>query len=468
MPSRLICCAMTASLMLAAGAAAAGGKPAQTPAAPTATAATETAPAVTALKAFLANSEHQSKPMAELLPKLGESWATTPLTSAEAWAAARLLLAHEQSVQAAALKAQWDAREIAAAGTKMKFTVKRFGTAAAAAPANGEKPGRWPLYISMHGGGSTTAKTNDQQYQNQINLYQPADGLYIAPRAPTDTWNMWHQGHMDALLTAMILAAVTLDNVDPDRVYLTGYSAGGDGVYQLAPRMADHFAAAAMMAGHPNDASPLGLRNLPFAIQVGAKDNDFDRANIARKFGETIAKLHEADPEGYISLTKIHEGKGHWMERQDALALPWMAEHTRNLWANGVVWKQSSVTHNEFYWLALPPNVKPVAGSLVMAERDDDTVTLSAPEPAGSIPSLTIYLRDPMPNLNEPVTVKLHGSDKPLFTGTVSRTIAAAASAVARRADYATFMDVPVAAVTVKLPEAKAVAPKPDAPAAKP
>jgi hypothetical protein len=459
---------MTASLMLSAGAAAAGGKPAQTPAAPTAAAAAEAAPAVTALKAFLANSEHRSKPMAELLPKLGESWATAPLTSAEAWAAARALLTHEHAAQAAMLKAQWDAREIAAAGTKMKFTVKRFGTAAAAASTGGEKPARWPLYISMHGGGSTTARTNDQQYQNQINLYQPADGLYIAPRAPTDTWNMWHQAHMDALLTAMILAAVTLDNVDPDRVYLMGYSAGGDGVYQLAPRMADHFAAAAMMAGHPNDASPLGLRNLPFAIQVGANDNAFDRANIARKFGETIAKLHEADPEGYISLTKIHEGKGHWMDRQDALALPWMAEHTRNLWANGVVWKQSSVTHNEFYWLALPPNVKPVAGSLVMAERDDDTVTLSAPEPAGSIPSLTIYLRDPMPNLNEPVTVKLHGSDKPLFTGTVSRTIAAAASAVARRADYATFMDVPVAAVTVKLPEAKAVAPKPDAPAAKP
>ncbi len=468
MPSRLCCCVMTVSLMISAGAAAAWAKPVQAPAARTAAAAAETSLAVTALKAFLANSEHRSKPMAELLPKLGESWATAPLTSAEAWAAARALLAHEQTVQAGMLKAQWDAREIAAAGTKMKFTVKRFGTAAAAALANSEKPGRWPLYISMHGGGSTTARTNDQQYQNQINLYQPADGLYIAPRAPTDTWNMWHQAHVDALLTAMILAAVTLDNVDADRVYLMGYSAGGDGVYQLAPRMADHFAAAAMMAGHPNDASPLGLRNLPFAIQVGANDSAFDRANIARKFGETIAKLHEADPEGYISLTKIHEGKGHWMERQDALALPWMAEHTRSLWAPGVVWKQSSVTHNEFYWLALPPNVKPVAGSLVMAEREDDTVTISAPEPAGSIPSLTIYLRDPMPNLNEPVTVKLHGSDKPLFRGTVSRTIAAAASAVARRADYATFMDVPVAAVTVTLPEAKAGAPKPDAPAAKP
>ena len=41
---------------------------------------------------------------------------------------------------------------------------------------------------------------------------------------------------------------------------VVGYSAGGDGVYQLAPRMADSWAAAAMMAGHPNGVSPLSLR----------------------------------------------------------------------------------------------------------------------------------------------------------------------------------------------------------------
>ncbi|MEM7298333.1 MAG: hypothetical protein AAF391_08720 [Bacteroidota bacterium] len=51
-----------------------------------------------------------------------------------------------------------------------------------------------------------------------------------------------------------------------------GYSAGGDGVYQLAPRMADSLAAAAMMAGHPNDASPLGLRNIGFTLHMGGKD----------------------------------------------------------------------------------------------------------------------------------------------------------------------------------------------------
>ena len=43
------------------------------------------------------------------------------------------------------------------------------------------------------------------------------------------------------------LTAIVFEDVDPNRVYLLGYSAGGDGVYQLAPRMADRFAAASMM-----------------------------------------------------------------------------------------------------------------------------------------------------------------------------------------------------------------------------
>ena len=36
--------------------------------------------------------------------------------------------------------------------------------------------------------------------------------------------------------------AVIKENVNPNKVYLLGYSAGGDGVYQLAPRMANRWA----------------------------------------------------------------------------------------------------------------------------------------------------------------------------------------------------------------------------------
>ena len=102
-------------------------------------------------------------------------------------------------------------------------------------------------------------------------MYSLKNGILLTPRAPTDTWNMWHQDHVDELLSRLIQNMISFHDVDPDKIYLMGYSAGGDGVYQLAPRMADRFLAA-MMAGHPNESSPLGLRNLAFTIHMGDKD----------------------------------------------------------------------------------------------------------------------------------------------------------------------------------------------------
>ena len=113
----------------------------------------------------------------------------------------------------------------------------------------GEKPedGR-SLYISMHGGGNAPASVNDRQWRNQIMLYTPAEGVYIAPRAPFDDWNMWFRSEMNRFFEMLIAAAVVEADVNPDKVYLLGYSAGGDGVWRMAPRMADRWAAASMMA----------------------------------------------------------------------------------------------------------------------------------------------------------------------------------------------------------------------------
>ncbi|MEM1069090.1 MAG: hypothetical protein AAGI63_09360 [Planctomycetota bacterium] len=87
----------------------------------------------------------------------------------------------------------------------------------------GEQPkaGR-SLFISMHGGGETAARTNDRQWENQKRLYRPAEGVYVAPRAPTNTWNLWHQGHIDRLFVRLIENFVAFENVNPNRVYLLG------------------------------------------------------------------------------------------------------------------------------------------------------------------------------------------------------------------------------------------------------
>jgi poly(3-hydroxybutyrate) depolymerase len=268
------------------------------------------------------------------------------------------------------------------------------------------------LFISMHGGGGAPARVNDRQWENQKRLYSPEEGVYLAPRAPTNTWNLWHQGHIDDFFDRLIENLVVLENVDPDKVYIMGYSAGGDGVFQLAPRMADRLAAAAMMAGHPNETKPDGLRNLPFTLHMGAEDGAYSRNEKARQWKKWLADLAAADPGGYPHEVVIHEGKGHWMDREDAVAVEWMAEHRRDLRPEKIVWLQDDVTHSRFYWLAVD---QPQAREKIVVERDGNTVRIEE----GGDRGLRIRVDDAMFDLDRPITV-YRGEDK-VFEGRVPR-----------------------------------------------
>lgn len=295
----------------------------------------------------------------------------------------------------------------------------------------GDKPADgYALWISMHGGGGTTPEVNDQQYANQIDLYGPTDGIWVAPRAPTDAWDMWHQGHIDAMFDRIIADYVLLRGVNPNRVYLVGYSAGGDGVYQLAPRMADRFAAASMMAGHPNDASPLGLRNLPFAIFVGGDDASYDRNKIAREWGERLDGLQKNDAGGYTHWTTIYPGLGHWMNRLDAEALPWMANYTRDPWPKTVVWHQDDVTHDRFYWLALPAGIA-AKDQTISATVSGQTIRVSAQ----GVNQLNLRLSDALLDLDLPVQVVVNGQT--VFDGAVQRHRETILASLEERADVA-------------------------------
>lgn len=304
---------------------------------------------------------------------------------------------------------EWENGTLVLGEYELKFKYKKFG----------EKPPEgWSLYISMHGGGGAPAELNDQQWKNQINLYQPKEGIYMAPRAPTNSWNLWHQNHIDEFFARFIQLANVFEGINTNRVYVTGYSAGGDGTYQLAPRMADNFAAAAMMAGHPNDASPLGLRNLPFAIHMGANDGAYDRNKIAADWDKKLNNLQQADPEGYVHDVQIHEGMGHWMERKDTVAIEWMAQFNRNAYPEKVVWKQSSVTHNRFYWLAVSKE-QAVKDAEIHARIEEQVVHI---EKAELVNDIIIRLNDEMLDLDKNVSVVYMGNE--VYSGVPIRNVA--------------------------------------------
>ena len=311
---------------------------------------------------------------------------------------------------------------IEANGVKMPIWYKAFG--------DKTKDGR-SLFISMHGGGGAPKQVNNQQWENQKKLYQPKEGIYVAPRAPTDTWNLWHEAHIDPLFTKLIEDMIIVEGVNPNRVYIMGYSAGGDGVYQLAPRMADQLAAASMMAGHPNETKPDGLRNLPFALHVGENDTPFDRNKIGAKWKVMLDELAANDPGGYPHLVEIHAGKGHWMDREDASAVPWMAAFTRDMRPTKIIWLQDDVTHNRFYWLATST---PKAGARVVAIRDGQTILIEE----SNADSLSIRLDDSMCDLDQPITIKR--GNEIVCKKIIPRTIATIAKTLQERGDpTATF-----------------------------
>jgi hypothetical protein len=292
----------------------------------------------------------------------------------------------------------------------------------------GDAPaGERSLIISMHGGGGAPVEVNDQQYENQKGLYKPKEGVYLAPRAPTNTWNLWHQGHIDVLFDRLIENLIVFEGVDPDRVYLTGYSAGGDGVWRLAPRMADRWAASAMMAGHPGGVSMDNMRNSPFTVQMGGKDEAYNRNGLAREYKETLAKLHEADPEGYDHWVEVYEDKGHWMDREDAAAIPWMQERTRNLRPNKVVWRVDGRAPHRSYWLSQD---EVLGGSRVVVELKGQEIHVLECE---NTDRLTFRLDDSMLDLDQVVKVK-RGSAY-YFIGKVPRQRAVLAETLAERSD---------------------------------
>ena len=275
----------------------------------------------------------------------------------------------------------------------------------------GEKPadGR-SLWISLHGGGGTTPEVNDQQWRNQMRLYRPDEGVYVAPRSPLEAWDMWCQQPIDSMYRVLIRTMIAHHDVNPDKVYLLGYSAGGDGVWRMAPRMADHWAAASMMAGHPGDVRLENLLNTPFMIWCGANDVAYDRNKLDRERGLQMDSLQQTQPDGYVHETHIMEGKGHWMDREDAAALPWMAKYRRQAWPKHIIWQQEAVLRPDFYWLSAPRE-ELKRGKRVDAKVEGNTINITRLDYSG----LTLYLSDELVNLKKPVTVKLLG--KKVFKG---------------------------------------------------
>lgn len=129
-------------------------------------------------------------------------------------------------------------------------------------------------------------------------------------RGITDTWDLHFQEKSYPLYDILLQNMIYTHDADPNRVYLLGFSAGGDGVYQILPRMADRFAAGNMSSGHPNGVSLLNLANCPISIQAGIRDyysRSAKRSVRAAEFEKTLTGYSKYYDLGYEHKVLIHE-----------------------------------------------------------------------------------------------------------------------------------------------------------------
>lgn len=206
--------------------------------------------------------------------------------------------------RAASAKSEIDRGYITYGDATMRFTVRNLG---------GKSTAGVPLYIALHGGGSSdTPDLNNEQWRQMQSYYvgNLTEGIYIAVRGVRDTWDTHFNPESYPLYDRLIEDCILVFGIDPNKVYLEGFSAGGDGVYAVAPRMADRFAAANMSSGHPNNVSFINMRNLPIQLQTGEFDTAYNRNTETVHYDDILNALAQSY-DGYEHRTLVHHNMGH-------------------------------------------------------------------------------------------------------------------------------------------------------------
>lgn len=278
------------------------------------------------------------------------------------------------------------------------YIVKTVG----ARPAKG-----WALFIAMHGGGGTTQEFNDSQWKRMGTYYRdhPEMGgyIYVALRAPDNTWNGFYTGYAYPLMANLVKQFLLFGDVDPDKVFIMGYSHGGYGTYAMGPKMADRFAgihasAAALADGAVADT----LRNTVFNTMVGEKDKDHGRSKRIQDFDAEIKRLRGDRNDIYPVTVRIIADHPHsGLPDRDGIAELYPA--VRNPVPRELTWVLTDTVNTDFFWLRVP---QPVRGERFNVScRENELNVTTAP----NVSSASILLDARLVDFSKPVKLIVNG-----------------------------------------------------------
>lgn len=278
------------------------------------------------------------------------------------------------------------------------YTVKSVGTR----PAGG-----WGLFIAMHGGGGTTQEFNDSQWKRMQNYYRdhPESGgyRYVALRAPNNTWNGFYTDYAYPLAANLVRQFLLCGEVDPNKVFLMGYSHGGYGAFAMGPKMPDRFAAihasgAALTDGAVADT----LRNTAFICMIGEKDTAHGRIKRCLDFQTEIQRLRGERTDIYpVTVQVIADHPHSGLPDRDSIVEMYPA--IRNPVPPELTWVMTDKVIKDFFWLRVP---EPVKGERFETICRDNVLTIkTAPNTAAA----SVLLDERLVDFAKPIKLVVNG-----------------------------------------------------------
>jgi uncharacterized protein (UPF0147 family) len=216
-----------------------------------------------------------------------------------------------------------------------------------------------------------------------------------------------------------------------------GFSAGGDGVYGITPRMPDRFAAVSMSAGHHNQINVYNFQNTPILLQCGDRDIAFERHLETARFGVKLTEMQKRFP-GFEHTVNMQVNRGHnfadnsvprnlqwvwensetWLNGQptdsvrvNTNAIDFLDKYVRNPLPETVVWdltiRAEERSVESFYWLRAD---KKMTDGLIIASYDkrNNVITITTEDIKAPF---SVLLNRTMLNFDRPVTLIVNGEE---------------------------------------------------------
>ena len=294
------------------------------------------------------------------------------------------------------LKQDFDSNQVRFEKHISPYSVKTVGKR----PANG-----WGLFIAMHGGGGTTQEFNDSQWRRMQTYYRdhPEVGgyIYIALRAPNNTWNGFYTGYTYPLIQNLLRQFMLFADVDPNKKFIMGYSHGGYGAFAIGPKMPDYFAAIHSSASSLADgANPATLRNTVFTTMVGSKDTMYGRYKNIVNFQKEIQVLRGNRTDIYPVTVQIIANHPHsGLPDRDKIAE--MYANVRNPIPSELTWRLSDNVIHDFFWLQT--NVPKAGMNMNTSIQKNNIVTQT------NLTEASILLDSRLIDFKKPVVLELNG-----------------------------------------------------------